>query len=59
MLAGWHIEELGTFNGLAPFVAPLWETLALGVERAEFAGRALLPLNLLSLPCHRQIVMRC
>jgi 2-polyprenyl-3-methyl-5-hydroxy-6-metoxy-1,4-benzoquinol methylase len=46
-VAGWHIEELGTFNGLAPFVAPLWETLALGVERAEFAGRTLFPLNLL------------
>ena len=44
---GWHIEEVGTFNGLAPFVAPFSETLALGVERTEFAGRTLLPLNLL------------
>jgi 2-polyprenyl-3-methyl-5-hydroxy-6-metoxy-1,4-benzoquinol methylase len=45
--AGWRIEELGTFNGLAPFLAPLSETLARGVERAEFSGRRLLPLNLL------------
>jgi 2-polyprenyl-3-methyl-5-hydroxy-6-metoxy-1,4-benzoquinol methylase len=46
-IAGWRIEDLGTFNGVAPFVAPVSETLARGLERAEFAGRGLLPLNLL------------
>ena len=46
-VAGWHIDEIGTFNGVAPFVAPLSERLALALERAEFRGRRLLPLNLL------------
>ena len=45
--AGWNIQDLGTFNGIAPFVAPLSETLALATERVEFSGRRLLPLNLL------------
>jgi 2-polyprenyl-3-methyl-5-hydroxy-6-metoxy-1,4-benzoquinol methylase len=45
--AGWRVDELGTFNGVAPFVAPLSEALARGMERAEFAGRGVLPLNLL------------
>jgi len=44
---GWTVEELGTFNGLAPFLAPISESLALGFERAEFAARRRLPLNLL------------
>ncbi|HUE84987.1 MAG TPA: class I SAM-dependent methyltransferase [Vicinamibacterales bacterium] len=48
--AGWRVLELGTFNGVAPFVAPVSQALALGVERAEFAGRRFLPLNLLY--CH-------
>jgi 2-polyprenyl-3-methyl-5-hydroxy-6-metoxy-1,4-benzoquinol methylase len=46
-LAGWHVDELGTFNGAAPFLAPLSEGLARAVERVEFRGRRLLPLNLL------------
>ena len=45
--AGWAPTEIGTFNGAAPFLAPLSESLALAVERAEFAGRRLLPSNLL------------
>lgn len=45
--AGWRVEELGSFNGLAPFVAPVSERLAGWVERAEFAARRWLPLNLL------------
>jgi 2-polyprenyl-3-methyl-5-hydroxy-6-metoxy-1,4-benzoquinol methylase len=45
--AGWRVDELGTFNGVAPFLAPLSERLALGIERVEFAGRSLFPLNLL------------
>ena len=45
--AGWSVRELGSFNGVAPFLAPLAERVALTVERAEFAGRRVLPLNLL------------
>jgi 2-polyprenyl-3-methyl-5-hydroxy-6-metoxy-1,4-benzoquinol methylase len=43
----WVIDEMGTFNGVAPFLAPLSERVAALVERAEFAGRRRLPLNLL------------
>jgi len=46
-LAGWRVEELGTFNGVAPFVAPLSETLAGRMEHVEFAARRFLPFNLL------------
>lgn len=45
--AGWRVEELGAFNGLAPFLAPVSERLASTAERIEFAGRRRLPLNLL------------
>jgi len=45
--AGWRVEEIGAFNGLAPFVAPLGETLARGVEQVEFRAGRWLPLNLL------------
>ena len=45
--AGWVIHEMGTFNGVAPFLAPLGEGLALAVERAEFATRRHMPWNLL------------
>jgi len=43
----WEIAEIGTFNGIAPFLAPLSEGLALTAERMEYAGRRHLPLNLL------------
>jgi hypothetical protein len=45
--AGWKVEDVGTFNGIAPFLAPLGETLARTMERAEFRARHLLPWNLL------------
>lgn len=45
--AGWSVEEIGAFNGVAPFIAPVSESLALAAERGEFAARWLLPLNLL------------
>jgi len=45
--AGWRVEELGTFNGVAPFVAPLSESLARGIEHVEFRARRVLPCNLL------------
>jgi 2-polyprenyl-3-methyl-5-hydroxy-6-metoxy-1,4-benzoquinol methylase len=49
--AGWTVVESGAFNGLAPFVAPLGEALALAVERVEFRWRRRLPLNLLYCLC--------
>ena len=45
--AGWTPCDLGTFNGVAPFLAPLSERVALAAERGEFAARRLLPLSLL------------
>lgn len=45
--AGWRVAEIGTFNGAAPFVAPLSESLARGVERLEFRARRFMPFNLL------------
>jgi len=45
--AGWRVDEIGSFNGLAPFIAPVSERLARSIEHAEFAGRRWLPLNLL------------
>jgi 2-polyprenyl-3-methyl-5-hydroxy-6-metoxy-1,4-benzoquinol methylase len=46
-VAGWQVEKLGTFNGVAPFVAPLSESFARGVESLEWHAGGLLPLNLL------------
>ncbi len=37
--AGWTIVEMGAFNGIAPFLAPLSETLALTAEHVEFRSR--------------------
>lgn len=53
--AGWRVEELGAFNGLAPFLAPVSEGLALGAERVEFAARHWLPANLLYCRARRTV----
>jgi 2-polyprenyl-3-methyl-5-hydroxy-6-metoxy-1,4-benzoquinol methylase len=53
--AGWHVEELGAFNGMAPFLAPLSERLARGAERAEFAARGWLPGSLLYCRARRRV----
>jgi 2-polyprenyl-3-methyl-5-hydroxy-6-metoxy-1,4-benzoquinol methylase len=45
--SGWDLEEMGTFNGLAPFLAPVSERLALAVEAGEFRTRRVMPYNLL------------
>jgi 2-polyprenyl-3-methyl-5-hydroxy-6-metoxy-1,4-benzoquinol methylase len=45
--AGWKVVEMGTFNGVAPFLAPLSERLARSIERVELTARRWLPLNLL------------
>ncbi|MGE3277461.1 MAG: class I SAM-dependent methyltransferase [Vicinamibacterales bacterium] len=45
--AGWRVEALGTFNGVAPFLAPVSEGLARTVERVELATAGWMPWNLL------------
>jgi len=44
---GWRVEDMGTFNGVAPFLAPISERLARAAERVEFRAAHLLPYNLL------------
>lgn len=53
-LAGWDVVEIGTFNGFAPFLAPLSEGLATAMEQAEFRTRRVLPWNLLYCRAIRQ-----
>jgi 2-polyprenyl-3-methyl-5-hydroxy-6-metoxy-1,4-benzoquinol methylase len=50
--AGWRVDDMGTFNGVAPFLAPLSERLARGVEHLEFRTARLLPYNLLYCRVH-------
>lgn len=45
--AGWAVQEIGTFNGIAPFLAPLSERLARVAEGVEFRTRRVMPYNLL------------
>jgi 2-polyprenyl-3-methyl-5-hydroxy-6-metoxy-1,4-benzoquinol methylase len=52
--ARWRVRHAGTFNGLAPFIAPMSHRLALGVEAIEFSFNRLLPQNLLFCLCTRE-----
>jgi hypothetical protein len=45
--AGWNIEQLGTFNGVAPFLAPLSGRLARAAESLEYRTSRGMPYNLL------------
>lgn len=45
--ASWKVEEMGTFNGVAPFLAPVSESLARAVEGVEFRTSRTMPYNLL------------
>lgn len=45
--SGWTVEEIGTFNGVAPFLAPLSEGVARVAEGLEFHTRKVLPWSLL------------
>jgi 2-polyprenyl-3-methyl-5-hydroxy-6-metoxy-1,4-benzoquinol methylase len=45
--AGWTVEAMGTFNGVAPFLAPVSEGLARAVEAVEFRTARAMPYNLL------------
>lgn len=53
--AGWGVCRVGTFNGLAPFLAPISRRLALGLEEIEFLFNRLLPQNLLFSLCTREV----
>jgi len=45
--AGWRVDHIGSFNGLAPFVASVSRRLALRLEKVEFLLNRVLPENLL------------
>jgi 2-polyprenyl-3-methyl-5-hydroxy-6-metoxy-1,4-benzoquinol methylase len=53
--AGWKVGHIGTFNGLAPFLAPISRRLALNLEEIEFSFNRLLPQNLLFCSCTREV----
>src|SRR5207244_2438574 len=40
--ARWKVRQIGAFNGLAPFLAPISYRLALGLEEVEFLANRLL-----------------
>ena len=44
---GWRVDHIGSFNGLAPFLAPISRPLALAFEKIEFLLNRVLPENLL------------
>ena len=50
---GWAVRHIGTFNGVAPFLAPISYRLALASEQIEFALNRVLPQNLLFCVCKR------
>ena len=50
---GWLVREIGSFNGIAPFLAPASHRLALAAEQLEFQLNKLLPLNLLFCVCKK------
>jgi 2-polyprenyl-3-methyl-5-hydroxy-6-metoxy-1,4-benzoquinol methylase len=52
---GWTVHRIGTFNGLAPFLAPISHRLALGLEQVEFLLNRALPQNLLFCLCTRKV----
>ena len=53
--AGWTVRHIGTFNGVAPFVAPISRRLALGLEQIEFLLNRVLPQNLLFCFCTKEV----
>lgn len=52
--AGWRVRDIGSFNGVAPFLAPISRRLALGLEKFEFLCNRLLPANLLFCLCTKE-----
>jgi hypothetical protein len=53
--AGWTVRQIGTFNGVAPFLAPISRRLALGLEQIEFLLNRALPQNLLFCLCTKDV----
>jgi 2-polyprenyl-3-methyl-5-hydroxy-6-metoxy-1,4-benzoquinol methylase len=53
--AGWAVRHIGTFNGVAPFLAPISYRVALASEQIEFALNRVLPQNLLFCVCKRNV----
>jgi 2-polyprenyl-3-methyl-5-hydroxy-6-metoxy-1,4-benzoquinol methylase len=51
--AGWKVAQIGTFNGFAPFVAPISYRLALALEKWEYNCRSYLPSHLLFCICQK------
>ena len=52
--AGWTVERIGSFNGIAPFIAPVSQRLGLWIEKLEFRTNKLVPQNLLFCLCTKQ-----
>ena len=52
---GWRVRRIGTFNGLAPFLAPISHRMALRMEEVEFLFNRLLLQNLLFCLCARDV----
>jgi 2-polyprenyl-3-methyl-5-hydroxy-6-metoxy-1,4-benzoquinol methylase len=53
---GWKVQQIGTFNGVAPFVAPLSYPLAREFEKWEHKWHLFLPGHLLFCICQKGIV---
>jgi 2-polyprenyl-3-methyl-5-hydroxy-6-metoxy-1,4-benzoquinol methylase len=51
--AGWSVRHIGSFNGIAPFIAPVSHRLALWTEKVESRFNRLLPQNLLFCLCSK------
>src|SRR5262245_17741203 len=51
--AGWRVSYIGTFNGVAPFLAPISRRLALSLEKFEFLCNRVLAENLLFCLCSK------
>jgi hypothetical protein len=49
------VRDIGTFNGVAPFLAPISRRLALGLEQIEFLLNRALPENLLFCLCTKDV----
>ena len=45
--SGWQVVDIGAFNGVAPFLAPISEALAMAAERLEARTGLVMPYNLL------------
>ena len=53
--ARWKVRQIGAFNGLAPFLAPISHRMALRMEEVEFLFNRLLLQNLLFCLCARDV----